>query len=167
MKRETARDVILSRKWFQRTITVGEVRVLCDRQKRECTWCGETIPKRRFRWCSNSYREAFEWEFVPSLAAIMVWERDQGICQICGLNCELLKEIVKGLYKMPGLFVCRWLKAEGFGRGISEVDHIVPVIEGGGLCGYDGLRLVCGRCHARETALLAGKLAKSRRERCA
>lgn len=44
-----------------------------------------------------------------------------------------------------------------------EADHIVPVIEGGGLCGLDGYRTLCVACHKKETALLARRRAESRR----
>lgn len=44
-----------------------------------------------------------------------------------------------------------------------EADHIVPVVEGGGACGLEGLRTLCYRCHAYETARLAARRARERR----
>lgn len=41
-----------------------------------------------------------------------------------------------------------------------QMDHALPVAEGGGGCGVDGLRTLCSRCHRHETAALAGRLAR-------
>lgn len=48
-------------------------------------------------------------------------------------------------------------------RTLWEADHIVPVVEGGGGCGLDGLRTLCVPCHRAETAELARRRAKARR----
>ena len=41
-----------------------------------------------------------------------------------------------------------------------EMDHILPVIEGGGGCAMDNLRTLCIPCHHTETAMLAGRRAR-------
>lgn len=60
----------------------------------------------------------------------------------------------------------RWLRDHGFGSTDGghywEMDHVVPVIEGGGMCGLDGLRTACLRCHRSATARLAARLADDR-----
>jgi 5-methylcytosine-specific restriction endonuclease McrA len=45
-----------------------------------------------------------------------------------------------------------------------EADHIVPVIEGGGECGLEGLRTLCRWCHIKETRLLAKRRARATQE---
>ena len=45
-------------------------------------------------------------------------------------------------------------------RRLWEMDHIVPVVEGGGSCGLDNLRTLCVACHRKETAKLAKRRAK-------
>lgn len=64
-----------------------------------------------------------------------VWERDRGRCA-----------------------VCRRYDAEW------QADHVVPVCEGGGECGLDGLRTLCRGCHKVVTAALAKRRAKRRRD---
>lgn len=44
-----------------------------------------------------------------------------------------------------------------------EADHIVPVIEGGGLTGIDNFRTLCLACHKRASAELAARRAAERR----
>lgn len=46
-----------------------------------------------------------------------------------------------------------------------EVDHILPLIEGGKLCDPANLRTLCSACHKIETAALAKRRADARRER--
>lgn len=41
------------------------------------------------------------------------------------------------------------------------MDHVIPVAEGGGLCGLDGYRTLCAPCHGKES----GKLRKRLNER--
>ena len=49
------------------------------------------------------------------------------------------------------------------GANLWEWDHETPVIEGGGLCGEDGFRPLCIRCHRAATAELAARRAAARR----
>ena len=46
-----------------------------------------------------------------------------------------------------------------------EMDHIVPVVRGGGACGKENLRTLCRACHHRATKKLAGERAKEKRVR--
>lgn len=57
-----------------------------------------------------------------------------------------------------------------YGKGVVaadghawEADHIVPVVEGGGLCGLENYRTLCLACHRAETAALAARRALARR----
>ena len=65
----------------------------------------------------------------PSIMRSLVYTRDQGICAVCGADDM------------------HW-----------EADHIVPVAEGGGLCGLDGYRTLCKQCHGRESGKLRKRL---------
>jgi hypothetical protein len=42
-----------------------------------------------------------------------------------------------------------------------EADHIVPVVEGGGLCGLENYRTLCSVCHKKVTAALRKRLKRS------
>lgn len=41
---------------------------------------------------------------------------------------------------------------------LCEIDHVVPVAEGGGGCGLENLRTLCRRCHRIESAALNNRL---------
>lgn len=45
-------------------------------------------------------------------------------------------------------------------RRLWEMDHTVPVVEGGGSCGLDNLRTLCWRCHKSVTAELRKRRTK-------
>lgn len=55
-----------------------------------------------------------------------------------------------------------WMATRGL-AGIWEADHVVPVVEGGGLAPPDGYRILCIPCHRAETAALAARRAAARR----
>jgi 5-methylcytosine-specific restriction endonuclease McrA len=48
-------------------------------------------------------------------------------------------------------------------RRLWEMDHVVPVVKGGGGCGLDNLRTLCWACHRAETARLAAERARARK----
>jgi 5-methylcytosine-specific restriction endonuclease McrA len=45
-----------------------------------------------------------------------------------------------------------------------DMDHVVPVVEGGGVCGLENLRTLCRPCHRLETAALAKRRAEARKQ---
>jgi 5-methylcytosine-specific restriction endonuclease McrA len=71
----------------------------------------------------------------------LVKRRDKGICALCGVDTNTREQ------------GWRW-----------EMDHVVPVVEGGGLCGLDGYRTLCVPCHKSETAALAKRRAQARKD---
>lgn len=44
-----------------------------------------------------------------------------------------------------------------------DIDHIVPVVQGGGSVGPEGLQTLCLKCHNSKTAELAAKRAAARK----
>lgn len=128
--------------------------------KGHCRWCkGPITAKRRTSFCSGSEAK-FELIFVagegkvitgivagtgegcvheflvrsrPQYARKCVWARDRGVCATCGK------------------FDKDW-----------EADHVLAVVEGGGLAGLEALRTLCTTCHKAETKSLAGRRAATR-----
>jgi hypothetical protein len=99
----------------------------------------------------------------------LLFERDGGICSLCGLDTVALREaFVRACFEMLGrpraysidhrrpkpvlLPVFERLRAldlDPHRHTYWDADHVVPVIEGGGECGLDGYRTVCVPCHKR------------------
>lgn len=159
-----------------RSIDAAMLRIILNRRRGECTWCGELVGGRRKQWCSDQCVKVFQQRCDPNTARRFVLERDGGKCSVCGRDTlEAEREAkTRGLSDyLPRLrgeendqYAARKaartieLLALGYARGRwREVDHAVPVVEGGGLCPVDQLRLLCGACHAEATKELAARLA--------
>ena len=169
---------------YKRTITAVALRAWLKREKGHCTWCDGKLPKGRSRWCSEicsdeGYIRFGYWQGP-------VERRDKGVCAICQFDALACQKRVKRIYRKSKGGV--WDKDKGdwtrshcysfqrirkFARrtGIGptdqpyEIDHIIPVIEGGGCCGLDNLRTLCFVCHKTETKSLAGRRAAQRQDR--
>ena len=108
----------------------------------------------------------------------MVEKRDKGICDICGFDSLAYQERVRkvvsrskgynGAGNRPYTFsrIRKFIRKTGIDQVYQpyEVDHIIPVIEGGGCCGLENLRTLCFVCHSRQTAKLAKRRAEERRD---
>lgn len=107
----------------------------CPYPKGSCQWCGKPLPKLRRRWCSEACSNEFQVRRGAAWIIIAeIEKRDQRRCALCGRETH----------------------------GGGEIDHIIPVIEGGGCCGLENLRTLCRTCHIAETAALARRRADRR-----
>lgn len=155
-----------------RSISADMLRHLLNRKRRECTWCGNPVGKGRSKWCSDQCVEAFRSRCDSCHQVTLVNARDKGICQLCGRDTgESKRAAIAEWNRVKGNYGASWsqygepqnaLFAQyGWARGRwFEIDHIVPVIEGGGLLGIDNLRTACGACHAEVTNQLAKRRSK-------
>jgi len=138
-----------------------------DAPRGVCRWCGEPIlhevgPKqgevnRRRRWhqaCVDDYNLS-----DPREARRLTRRRDRGVCGECRLNTNQLKREVKGRGRAARL------RALGFKprQSLWELDHIVPLIDGGGH-GLDNLQTLCVPCHERKTSREARERTARRKE---
>ena len=125
-----------------------------DAPRGTCRWCGEAIlhgpgPKQgqadlRRRWhphCVETYN-ATDARELRRLAR----KRDRAICRACGLDTNALKREVRGRGRAAKL------RALGFPRRRSlwELDHIVPLIDGGSH-ELSNLQTLCAPCHRKKT----------------
>jgi 5-methylcytosine-specific restriction endonuclease McrA len=138
-----------------------------DAPRGTCRWCGETIlhdqgqksgeVNRRRRWhpaCVDEYNAS-----DPREARRIVRRRDRGICRECRADTNAIRRGVRGRGRAAKL------RAQGFKprRSLWELDHIVPLIDGGGH-ELDNLQTLCVPCHERKTAAEARSRARHRRE---
>ncbi len=148
-----------------------QIRIDRKRKKGECTWCGEPVGKGRSKWCSqkcvNTFRELHDWSHVRS----HVFDRDQGICQQCGTDCDRISRLAALVRRgIDGWESFRHMEAFyrslGFHRlyGIDlwQADHIVPRVQGGG-DELTNLQTLCVPCHKGVTATQAADRARERK----
>lgn len=113
-----------------------------------CLVCdGVIIDPRRKTFCSQACSDNHYIRTRPDFARLKVFERDHGICALCGIDTMANRIGPK--------------HSRGTGH-LWQADHIIPVVEGGGECTLDNLRTLCTSCHKSETAALAGRRAKQK-----
>lgn len=103
-----------------------------------CRQCSTEVAPPRRTFCSDSCIHEWKIRTQPVYARKQVFKRDRGVCALCRYDSA----------------------ASSF---VWEMDHIVPVVEGGGSCGLENLRTLCVPCHRAVTAELKRRLAESRR----
>jgi 5-methylcytosine-specific restriction enzyme A len=149
-----------------------------------CRWCGVEVPKGRRSFCSDACVHEHKLRSDPGYLREQVFQRDFGVCAICGTDCDKVMRVFKALLRKAGL------KAAQFPRKVDReperygaldmfrrqfpwfkpyispwaADHIVPVVEGGGECGIENIRTLCLGCHASVTRELRGRLKQIARD---
>ena len=129
-------------------------------EKGHCKWCGGKLPQQQRVWCCD---ECQNEAYIRFGYLREVWLRDKGICAICGIDTSWLQSCVKEIKEIQRRFrhvpFSQFKKDLGpwftHNRCLYEMDHILPVSRGGGLCGLENYRTLCLRCHKKETAKLA------------
>jgi 5-methylcytosine-specific restriction endonuclease McrA len=79
----------------------------------------------------------------------LVWKRDRGVCQRCLMDLSNAER--RWREARPATRSRRELRAWRDAEPRWEVDHIVPVADGGGECGLANLRVLCRTCHVAVT----------------
>jgi len=91
--------------------------------------CGATLQGRQKRWSSSKCSQAAVQEFRIQKGDVKVirkalLKRDKGVCAECREK-----------------------------TGMWDADHIVAVVNGGGMCALDGYQTLCVECHKKKTKL--------------
>lgn len=147
-----------------------------------CARCMGRLPPGHRRWCSPECRTDAEVRCNPGLAREHVRERDRGVCGRCGRDTAGPRSARKRMRsEIESRGRCFWRENDEshlwwirVGRGLRrasitlrehtwEMEHVIPVVEGGGLCGLDGLVTLCIPCHRESTAELAARRARAGR----
>ena len=153
-----------------------------------CRYCEAPTPKGRTRWCSDACNRAVRMLTHAATQRRAVEARDHGVCALCGLDTDALERAFREACYAAILPETSWflmgrsnpkmrpvferLDALGFDgeRSLWDADHVVPVVEGGGVRPgmtpdevLANLRTLCVPCHKAETRALAARRAKARR----
>lgn len=132
-----------------------------------CRRCSAEIARGSGRRTFCSELCVTEWKIrtQPEFAAEQVHARDRGVCATCARDCDALFRKVRVVKRSER---ARRMAELGLPvhllrrRRYWDVDHIQPVVEGGGSCGLENLRTLCWECHRRETRELSRRRAKVR-----
>ena len=122
--------------------------------ERLCRNCRGPMPSadKRLHNCSPKCSREWQCKTSPHLMRMAVFERDRGVCALCG------RDTLEDFRQKAGIaYRSTWRAC-----GAWEADHIVPVIEGGGECGIEGYRTLCTDCHHKVTKELRARLAEKR-----
>jgi 5-methylcytosine-specific restriction endonuclease McrA len=130
-----------------------------------CRWCNLEVPAGRFTFCSPWCVNEWRLRSDPGYLREQVFERDRGICAICGADCQAgWNELKRSRGKRRLELLARWGLTRLHRRSLWDADHIVPVSEGGGECDLDNLRTLCLLCHrelTRQLRLRRGKVGEA------
>lgn len=127
-----------------------------------CRWCSLEVPPGRLTFCSQWCVEEWRLRSNPGHLRDRVFQRDRGVCAVCGIDCVAEWGRLK---KLRGAAKVRAVSEWGL-RGrktLWDADHILPVAEGGGECDLSNMRTLCLKCHRIHTAALQERLKRTGR----
>ena len=125
-----------------------------------CRYCHGKAPGNRVYWCSDECVVA-ALILCGDLREIKrcLLLRDKGVCAACGLDTLKLKRDVKKSGKKASA-----LDLPSGRNRYWDIEHKLPVIEGGGFSTLDNFQTLCISCHKKSTAALAARRAAARKE---
>ena len=152
---------------YRRSMRCTDFRAAVGTEKGYCTWCDKLLPKGKRAYCSSACSDEVYVRCHPGSARHFVRLRDKKVCAACGFDTKTLTQW-KHKDKTPAEYKAM-VEELGFpnrpwGRySFWDMDHVIPVTEGGGMCGLEGLQTLCVPCHKAETKELAGRRAQERK----
>jgi len=131
-RKQSEKDLELFLRTYQvQCVVCGKIFVTHD--SRVCCCSSECRKKRSNR--RKDHRIAKDKRIDNDITAKRLWERDGGVCWICGKLCDLNDYIVR-----DNIIIC--------GDSYPSVDHVVPVCEGGA-DSWSNVRLAHRICNTR------------------
>lgn len=120
-----------------------------------CRWCGKGVKPPRRTMCSPECVHELQIRTNGRYMRDCVYKRDKGICKICGIDTKNLAKTALSLFgderdkflKDNSISLKRKIWIRKHGGGLWDADHIIPVKDGGGMCGLENIRTLCIKCH--------------------
>jgi len=120
-----------------------------------CRWCGNGVKPPRRTICSPECSHELLIRTNGKYMRDCVFKRDKGICKICNIDTKKIAKIALSLHgeekdkflKENSISLKRKIWIRKNGGGLWDADHIIPVKDGGGMCGLENLRTLCIKCH--------------------
>lgn len=118
--------------------------------RRRCRWCCKEVKPPKITFCGPDCVHEHRIRSDPQYVRGLLFERDNGICALCGLDCiaewhrlKLLERTDPAAYHRE----CQARKIPKNRKSLWDGDHILAVKDGGGECGLDNYRTLCLWCH--------------------
>lgn len=133
--------------------------------RRPCRWCHGEVPKGSRTFCGEQCVDAFLSTKGYQHLVPKVKQRDNEICQLCGMDCKAAREFAQRLRRRDFEAWRHYHDALGLptSRRLWEADHIEPRCRGGANT-LENLRTLCLPCHKAVTKRLAADRARERRD---
>lgn len=112
---------------------------------RFCRGCFSSSAYRNF--CGHDCLKLFRMYCTGSGLREAVFDRDKGVCAVCGLDCTALTRRLAKMTPAGRASLSRRLRIAARSKSYWQADHRVPVREGGGTCGLNNLQTLCVWCH--------------------
>lgn len=140
-------------------------RYLPTAPKGHCRLCLKPVPRGRSTWCSNACVDEYAKQWDSHTLKKLAFARDKGVCQLCHRDTVKERKSVpwsgrraKDIASIEALGYPPTAASSLAGRRVwYELDHVIPVVEGGGAGGVGNLRTLCWLCHKEETKVLAAR----------
>lgn len=120
-----------------------------------CRQCRGPVKSPRRTFCSDDCVDEWRLRSDPGYLRGKVFERDKGVCAVCGRDTEALSRELRVL-RRESFIGWRNRKRElgipDHRSSLWDADHVTPVADGGGECGIEGIRTLCHWCHKTITA---------------
>ncbi len=132
-----------------------------------CTWCWNEVEPPKQNWCGRECVDEYLVRRSAGDARRAVLKRDKGKCAACSLDTmgaagrlwELFHlgrwafdAVVSGYAGHPSPDAILGRLARGsVESALWDMDHVLPVKDGGGGCGLDNLQTLCIWCHDDKT----------------
>ena len=125
-----------------------------------CRWCQGPVQLPRRTFCNDACVHEYLIRSNNRYMRECIWERDRGTCSACNVRTSRIGKAILNAtnseeerelrlaYSVPPR---RKVWRSKFCSAVFDVDHIQPVVEGGGQCGLDNLRTLCLACHKAVT----------------
>ena len=125
----------------------------CDAEAEYRRWCQASREVERLvNWLYNRQRWDQDWDERKQRWVFRPQEEEFNWRKVAARKRELQKK-----FAPPG----NWTAGRRTGW---DADHIVAVVEGGGLCGLDAMQTLCHPCHKEKTKDLAARRAAARKK---
>jgi len=125
--------------------------------KRACRWCNSAVKPPRRTFCSSKCVHEHKIRSNSKYARQFIYQRDLGVCKICGIDTRMLKIVIEDLQKINDSAsyaeICKLfgMTIKESRKSFWEADHLKEVIDGGGECGLDNYQTLCKKCHKQKT----------------